>query len=113
MSHITGDDRLKNDKILSMLGLAVRSGNLVGGEFSVDKAIKEKKARLVIVACDASDNTKKGMSDACRFYKIPYMEYGDKESLGHFTGKDIRASVAVTDEGFAKALLRSKEEIDG
>ncbi len=101
---------MKQDKILSMLGLAARSRNLVSGEFQVDKVIKEGKARLVIVATDASDNTKKDAKDACTFYRVPYMEYATKETLGHAIGKDIRASVAVTDEGFAKTLIRSKEE---
>ncbi len=101
---------MRQDKTLSMLGLAARSRNLVSGEFSVDKAIKEGKAKLVIAASDASDNTKKDLRDACSYYKVPYMEYGDKISLGHAIGKDIRASIAVTDNGFAKTLLSSKEE---
>ncbi len=101
---------MKNDRILSMLGLAARARKLVSGEFSVDKAIKERKAYLVVVAEDASDNTKKEMRDACDFYGVPYMEHGTKDTLGHAIGKEIRASAAVTDEGLAKALLRGKEE---
>ena len=103
---------MKNDKILSMLGLAAKGGNLVSGEFQTDKAIKEGKAHLVIVATDASDNTKKDFSDACTFYRVPYRERGTKEDLGRSIGKEYRAMVAVTDEGFAKAILR-KEEMNG
>ena len=47
------------DKVLSLLGLAARGRNLVSGEFSTEKAVKEGKAALVIVSTDASDNTKK------------------------------------------------------
>ena len=47
------------NKIFSLLGLATRSRNLVSGEFSSEKAVKGGKAFLVIVAEDASDNTKK------------------------------------------------------
>ena len=32
--------------------------------------------------------------------------YGDKETLGHFIGKEFRASLAVTDEGFAKGIRK-------
>ncbi len=103
---------MKNDRILSMLGLAAKGGNLLSGEFQTDKAIKEGKAHLVIVATDASDNTKKDFRDACNFYKVPYRERGTKEELGRSIGKEYRAMVAVTDEGFAKAILR-KEETDG
>ena len=38
------------------------------------------------------------------FYEIPYVEFGTKEMLGHAIGKDYRSSVAITDEGFAKAI---------
>ena len=47
------------NKILSLVGLAMKAGKVVSGEFSTEKAVKEGKASLVIVAEDASDNTKK------------------------------------------------------
>ena len=50
---------MKNDKVLQMLGLAARGRKIESGEFSTEKAVKEGKAGLVIVAKDASDNTKK------------------------------------------------------
>lgn len=103
---------MKRDKLLSMLGLAAKAGKLKSGEFSVDKAIKEGKAKLVIVAADASDNAKKSYSDSCNYYHVPYMEHGTKEELGHYIGKGFRAAVAVTDDGFAKALS-GKEDTDG
>ena len=56
-----------NDNLLSYVGLATRSGKCVVGEFSVEKAIKSRKALLVIVADDASDNTKKNFNDSCTF----------------------------------------------
>ena len=40
------------DKVLSLLGLAARGKNLVSGEFSTEKAVKEGKAQVVIVAED-------------------------------------------------------------
>lgn len=52
-----------------MLGLAQRAGKVASGEFSTEKAVKSKKAFLVVVASDASDNTKKMFSDMCTFYK--------------------------------------------
>ena len=38
-----------------MLGLAQRAGKVASGEFSTEKAVKSKKAFLVVVASDASD----------------------------------------------------------
>lgn len=99
-----------NDKILSLLGLAVRGRNLVSGEFSTEKAVKERKAALVIVSSEASDNTKKMFTDMCAFYQTPIYFYGTKDALGHAVGKEMRASVAVTDKGLADSVIRHLEE---
>lgn len=93
------------NKIFSLLGIATKSGNVVSGEFMTEKVIKSGKAFLVIVGTDASENTKKMFQNSCSFYKIPVYFYGSKEELGHSMGKQMRASLAITDSGFAKALI--------
>lgn len=98
-------------KAYSMLGLATRSRNLVSGEFSTEKAIKEGKAFAVIVAEDASYNTKKQFRNSCEFYHVPYYEFGEKEELGHAMGKGERASLALTNEGFAKSIIKILGEV--
>lgn len=96
---------LKNkNKLLSMLGLAARARKVVSGEFPTQKAIQNFSACLVIVAADASENTKKKFQDKCAYYEILFYIYGTKEELGHAIGKEMRASLAVTDEGFAEAV---------
>ena len=50
---------LRQNKVLSLLGLAIRGHNLVSGEFQTENAVKSGHAMLVIVAEDASANTKK------------------------------------------------------
>lgn len=97
---------MKQDKALSMLGLAQRAGKVVSGEFSTEKAVKSIKASLVVVAADASDNTKKMFGDMCRYYNVPIYYYSDKETLGHCIGKQFRASLAVIDEGFGRQIIK-------
>ena len=75
-----------NDKVISLLGLAERAGKIASG------------------AEDASDNTKKKFSDMCKYYQVPFACYSQKELLGHGIGKEFRASLAVLDGGFAKAI---------
>ncbi len=99
-----------SDKVLSLLGLAARARRVVSGEFSVEKAVKMKKAYLVIVANDTSENTAKKFRDKCKYYEIPIRFYGTKESLGAALGKEERACVAVQDEGFAKSMIERLEE---
>ena len=94
------------DKVLSMLGLAARSRNVVSGGFATEAAVKEGKAALVIIAEDASGNTRKKYSNMCDFYEVPYAVHGTKEVLGHSMGKDERSVLAVTNEGFADSIRK-------
>lgn len=95
---------MKPDKVLSMLGIAAKSGSVQSGEFSTEKAVKEQKAYLVIVAEDASQNTQKLFRNMTEFYQVPMYLYSDKETLGHSIGKEFRASVAVTNAGLAHSI---------
>ncbi len=91
-------------KIYNLLGIATKSRKLVSGEFSTEKAVKEHKAALVIVANDASDNTKKMFTNMCTYYNVPIYFFGEKNDLGHAMGKEFRASLAVFDKGLADAI---------
>ena len=99
----------QQNKVFSMLGLATRAGRIASGEFMTETSVKKGKAVLVIVAEDASDNTKKMFTNMCSFYEVPIYFYGTKETLGHAIGKDIRASLAVLDEGFANSIIKNIE----
>ena len=61
---------MKPDRVLSMLGIAAKAGSVASGEFSTEKAVKEGRAYLVIVAQDASDNTKKMFRNMTDFYQV-------------------------------------------
>ena len=97
-------------KIYSLLSLAMKAGKLVSGEFATDKSVKSGSAWVVLVSEDASDNTKKGFSDACSFYDIPRYFFGTKEELRRAIGKSMRSSLAITDENFAKSLIKHLEQ---
>lgn len=101
---------MKQNKVEALLGLCTRSRNLVSGEFAAEAAVKDGSAWLVLIATDASANTKKLFHDKCSFYEVPCFEYGTKESLGHAIGKEIRASIAVLDEGFSNAIMKHLQE---
>lgn len=101
---------LKPNKVMSLLSIAMKGRNIVSGEFQTMDAVKMGKAWLVIVAEDASDNTKKLFSDKCSFYEVPIVHYGTKEELGRAIGKDLRSSVAICDEGLSKAVIAGMEK---
>ncbi len=98
------------NRMMSLIGLATRAGKTASGEFSTEKTVKNGQAKLVVIASDASDNTKKKFSNMCTYYQVPYLITSDKEALGHCMGKEYRASLAVSDENFANAILKAAKD---
>jgi ribosomal protein L7Ae-like RNA K-turn-binding protein len=92
------------------VGLATKAGKVVSGEFSSEKSVKTGKGCLVLVAEDASDNTKKKFRNMCDFYEVPMYILSDKVSLGRAMGKEFRASLAIQDANFAGAILKELEK---
>ena len=97
---------MNDHKILSLAGLATKAGKTVSGEFSTEKSVKSGRGLLVLVADDASDNTKKKFRNMCAFYEVPLYFLSDKVSLGRAMGKEYRACLAIEDENFAKAVMK-------
>ena len=99
-------------KVLSLIGLATKAGKTASGEFCTEREVKSGGAALVIIADDASDNTKKKFRNMCDFYHVPICFYKDKDTLGHAMGKQFRASLAILDQGFAKGIKESMDAED-
>ncbi len=59
-----------SDKLKGYLGLAVRSGQAALGANMVLEQIRSGKAGVVLIDEDASDNTRKKLSDACAFRNV-------------------------------------------
>jgi ribosomal protein L7Ae-like RNA K-turn-binding protein len=94
-------------KILSYLGLSLRAGKLSVGDENALKAIRSGEAKLVLVANDASNKTKKKFADKCSFYKVPLLECCSRAEMGRSIGKEERVVVAITDNGMAQLIVKS------
>ena len=93
---------MNNDqKVLNLLGMAQRAGKLVSGEDLSLKEIRNGTAKLVIVAVDASENTRKKISDKGQHYEVLVAVNFTKMELSHAIGKE-RTICTIIDKGFAK-----------
>lgn len=88
-----------------MISLCQKSGNLLSGEANCENAIKSKKAKMIIVATDASANTKKKFTNSSNYYKMPIYYFLTKEELGTITGKKERAVLTVMDDNFSEQII--------
>lgn len=93
-----------SQKLYQLLGLAARARKVITGEELVIKEVRNNRAKLVILATDASKNTSKKIQDKCTFYNVEYHSFGDRYQLGHAIGKESRVVIAITDSGFAKKM---------
>lgn len=101
------------DSALSLLGLALRGSHLAVGEEPVREACKTRRARLVLTAADAADNS----ADRARRWaeeggavwtRVPW----DKAALGGALGRSDCAMAALTEGGLAAALAGKLAGLD-
>ena len=92
-------------KALNLLGLAQRARKLESGSPTVLTTIRSKQARLVIIADDASLNTKKQFLDKSDYYDIPSIVTLTKAEISQAIGKE-RTVCAFTDDGFAQSFKK-------
>lgn len=102
------------ERVLTMLGLAVKAGCVAIGEEPVGGAARSKKARVILLAQDAAPSTRRrAMSFAaaggCLCLTIP----ADKSDLGRSLGHAGCAMCAITDALFASAVVNKLAVLDG
>lgn len=102
-----------NDKFLSLLGMARRSGKLFPGHDAAVSCVVKNQAKLCIVSREGSERLRREMKHCCGYNgkNIPLIivSYTVAE-LSQAIGTKA-AVLAVTDEGLAKALEKRYDEI--
>ena len=96
-------------KLISYMGFAKKSGNLIAGVNTCTFGMNRGKVKLVILAEDISENSEKKILKEIRKHNVKYVKYGDSEELSHAAGYSGRSVFAVCDDNFAKVILN---EID-
>ncbi len=101
------------EKTLKFLGLMRRANALQVGENNTGEAVRSGKAKLLLLAADASDNARKRAESfvggrSCLLLCLPF----SKEELSAALGLGGCSMAAVTDLGFANALIKRLRELD-
>lgn len=71
---------------------------------AVCEAVARKKAKLVIVAVDTSDKSKKNIKYVCTNNGICVIELSTIENLSKTIGKKNKAIICITDKNFANGI---------
>lgn len=95
-----------DNKILGLIGLAMKAGKISFGADSVEENIVKKKVRLVILSEDSSERTKNKFIEICKKYNIPVIIDGDIETLSKTIGKSNKAIIGIKDINFAESIQK-------
>lgn len=101
------------DKAAQYLGIMRKAGLLECGEHDAGVAVRAGKARLLLLASDASDNARRRAEGFVYgrntpLVRVPYT----KAELSALTGKAGGALAAATDIGLAAAFMRALAAAD-
>ena len=104
---------IKAKRLLSMVSLAKKAGKLVTGEEGCQKAIQKGQVFLLLLATDASQNTKKKFTNKTTFYKVPMYSLFTKDEMGLAIGASNRATIGLVCENFSKKILEIIVSMEG
>lgn len=83
------------------LGLAFVARKLKIGTPQVIQAIQRKEAKVVLLASDASESTKKKITDKAKHYNIDVNMSFDTSTISKPIGRSNIKVIAIMDDGFA------------
>ena len=103
-----------NEAFLRQLGLAKRAGRAELGEDGVSGAAAAGKARLVLLASDAAENTARRARNLTEgthavVLTVPY----SKDVLGAACGRASCAMLAITESGLARSAAEKLSAANG
>lgn len=98
---------MKADKLYGAIGLCMRAGKCITGDFAVERAVKSGKVKLVMLDYAVSNATLKKYESICSNAGIEYLII---EALGNAIGKPGIKITAVADEGFKNMIKAAMEK---
>ena len=98
---------------MNLIGLAQKAGRLAVGEEPTGAAARARDARLILVAADAAENSVRRVRHFADAGQCLWCRIGaDKDALGRAVGRSSCAMLAVTDIGFAEAIVKKLAALD-
>ncbi|MCI8518949.1 MAG: 50S ribosomal protein L7ae [Clostridia bacterium] len=80
-------------------------GKVISGMDAVTESVQKHKAKLVIVAQDTSEKSKKNIKYVCTNNGISVIELSTIELLSRSIGKKNKAIIGITDKNFSEGIL--------
>ena len=95
-----------NPNVLNLLGLAMRSRNVILGEKEIMKAMQNSTGKIVFLASDAGSNIVKKIHNKATTYHHIIIDDFDSNKISKAIGKTHRKAAIVLDKGFNDAIKK-------
>ena len=89
-----------------MCGLATRAGKTVFGTDACLQAIEKEKAKLILVAEDASERTRQNFIKKCEENLIPIFVFGNTDEISKSIGKINKVVIGIKEKNLAKEIIK-------
>lgn len=99
---------MNKNKLINILSIACRAGKVISGEFVIEKTLSNRNnVKLILLANDVAEATQFKYEKMAQDNKVILKQVElSKDELANAIGKTDRAAVAISDEGFKKAILK-------
>ena len=94
-------------RLLGLLGLAHKGGNIVLGRNAVRLAARRERVRLLVLAADAGGALAKEMRRLGENAGLEIVRGPERTELGRALGRSEVSIAAITDEGLAAAAKKA------
>ncbi|HUF49459.1 MAG TPA: ribosomal L7Ae/L30e/S12e/Gadd45 family protein [Longimicrobiales bacterium] len=95
---------MASDRTLGLLGMAARAGAVIPGTDRVRDAARGDGLRFVLLATDASENSREKLVPLLTARSISHVTRYDRNELGAAVGRGPLSAVGVTDRALADRL---------
>ena len=98
-------------RTINLLSMAARGRRIVSGAFMAEEALRRRQGTFLLLAADASEETKAKFTRMAAQMAVPTAELLTMQQLGHCLGKEYRAVAVLIDRGFADRLSAYLQDI--
>ena len=91
---------------MGLIGLSARAGKIAFGMDACIEQILKKNVKLVIVAIDSSERTKRKITDICKENKVASYSILTIQELSKCIGKNNKAVIGIKDNNISKEIIK-------
>jgi ribosomal protein L7Ae-like RNA K-turn-binding protein len=108
-NNMGNENSLRERKILSYIGFAVKANKIVYGKQGLRNYIRSfHKKKVILIPKDTGSRVKLDVIKHCQIFDVPYLELNcTKSTLAKALGKQNISVIGITDENIIEGILET------